>query len=262
MEDIDALPHELVRLAGQEAFDAAERLDARPIKIIDLEINRIAHDHVDRHVLDHVLQLTDVPVRLDLFGHDIPGQHRADIIALIIQDRCHQKIEIFVAELNDCRMRQILRVGQQLALVFRVLVEDIDALPHELVRLAGQEMLELLQGPDTGGVGIDDPKIIQVAHDHIDRHAIDHLLKAIALSPQIRWLGAGLRNVLQAFLLPLCLTRDIRARFHFQHFCFPQLGDGPGARRRMRLKPAPVGRSGPSEPRLRSNVGQSVRDFP
>ena len=76
-------------------------------------------------------------------------------------------------------MRQIFRIGKQPALVCRVLVKDVDALAQQFVNLAGQKMLEGLEGVDARLVDVVDRQILGVRDHDVDRHVVQHLVKAI-----------------------------------------------------------------------------------
>lgn len=59
--------------------------------------------------------------------------------------------------------------------MLRVLVEDIDARAHDLVRLHRQQVLEGLERLDADLVGVIDREVLQIQGQDVDRHLFDHL---------------------------------------------------------------------------------------
>ena len=75
-------------------------------------------------------------------------------------------------------MEQIFRIAQQMALMIRIIVEDVDALPDQVLRRDRQEMLQGGQSRLPGLIGVDDLEIVaRIAHQHIHRHGVDHGLQ-------------------------------------------------------------------------------------
>ena len=71
------------------------------------------------------------------------------------------------------RIGRFLRVGEQLALVGRVLVEDVDARAQHVLRLDGQIALQLAQRGQRRGIDEDDLQIA-VGHEHVGRGVFEH----------------------------------------------------------------------------------------
>ncbi len=162
-----------------------QRLQAGFVEVVDLEALRIAGHDVDRHVVDHLQKTRARAVRLDLLGHHAPGHHRADVGALPVVDGGDQEVERLGPQLDRGRVRQVARIGDDPALMRRVLVEDVDAGADELVGLERQIIFEPGERLGRDLVEIGDLEVFRIAHHHAHRHALDHLV-------ELRGLGLGL----------------------------------------------------------------------
>ena len=75
-------------------------------------------------------------------------------------------------------MRQIIGIRKDFALVRRVGMEDVDRPAHQLVDRTRKKMFESLERLLGRLVHIVDSEIVvDVAGDHVDRHAAQHLLE-------------------------------------------------------------------------------------
>ena len=74
-------------------------------------------------------------------------------------------------------MRQIGRIGQHLALVARIFVENIDALADDIVGgdALGKQILNLPERGDAGLVGIGDVEGRRIAEHNVSRQVVDQL---------------------------------------------------------------------------------------
>lgn len=107
------------------------------------------------------------------FGDHFPGDHRPDVFSIGIVNRAHQQVESFGAQLDLRPVREIFRIGKNLALVGRILVENRDARTHDFFDRNWQRVLQqrqLLPGScvDLGNVQV------EISQQNIDRHVLEN----------------------------------------------------------------------------------------
>ena len=176
VEDVDAGADDVVGLHRQYVLQLLQGGDAGLVGVVDLEIFQITGEHVDGHVLDHLGQARRLGVELELLGDHAPGEHGRHVVAVRVHDRRDQQVKVFPADLDDGRVGQVCGIGEQLALMGRVLVEDVDAGADDVIGLHRQHVLQLLQGGDAGLVGVGNLEFVQIAYQDVDGHVLDHLL--------------------------------------------------------------------------------------
>ena len=114
---------------------------------------------------------------LQLVGDQLPGDHRADVVLVLVVDGGDEQVGGLGTDLDIGPHRQVLVVGQDLALVGRVLVEDVDDRAEDVLGLDGQVPLQLAQGRQRGGVDVDDLQVA-VGHEHVRRRVLQHRREA------------------------------------------------------------------------------------
>ena len=151
VEDVDANAQDLVGLARQQVLDRLQGVDAGLVDVDDLQRLGVGHHDVDRHVVDHRLQALAL-------GDDRPRQQQVLHRAVGAVQGGDIELKQVRSEADDRLVRQVRRVGQQLALVRRILVEYVDALADDVVRRhAGRQLIsDQPQRLDAGIVGVGD----------------------------------------------------------------------------------------------------------
>ena len=175
VEYIDALTFELIRTYRQEMLQRPQGLDTRLVEIFDFEILGVGHHHVDGHFIKHLEQLTGLVLLLHLRRHDAPGEHGADIVAAPVMECRDEEVQPFATHINPGLVGQVAGIGQQLALMRRILVENIDRLAKHLIGLDRKHVLEFLQRFGRRLVEVINRKIIEITGHDTDRHVLDHL---------------------------------------------------------------------------------------
>ena len=110
---------------------------------------------------------------LQLVGDQLPGDHGAEVILVLVVNGGDEQVGDLGADLDIGPHRQVLVVGQDLALVGRVLVEDVDRRAQGVLGLDGQVPLELAQSGQRGGVDVDDLQVA-VGHEHVRGRVLQH----------------------------------------------------------------------------------------
>ena len=200
MEHVDALADHVLDLDRQVILQGLQRLGAEGVHVIDLEVLGVAHHDPDRHALDHLGELGGLGIGPDLLGHDAPGEHGIDVVALGVVDGRDQEIEGLRADLDQRLVRQVLRIGDDPALVRGVLVEDVDAGADEVVGVDVDDLFQLLDRAQRRLVRIGDAEVLQVADHDVDRHILDHLAE-VRVRKSASPLGRSLLLLRCSFLL-------------------------------------------------------------
>ena len=71
-------------------------------------------------------ELMNAPFRFHFLGDERPCEHRSKIAAVIGHDSRHLHVQHFRAEIHAAVERQVGRIGENAALMLRVLVKDVD----------------------------------------------------------------------------------------------------------------------------------------
>ena len=129
--------------------------------------------HRVRHAGDRVDVLVHLGHEPDLGRSQRPRHHGGGIGAVDLHRRQPQ-LERVVAQLDAGRVRQVLAVGEQAALMRRVLVEHVDRAADQLVDLDRHRVLDLAQRPQRRLVGVGDLEGRNVGEHDVDRHVVQH----------------------------------------------------------------------------------------
>ncbi|MGY4417903.1 hypothetical protein ACVWY2_000328 [Bradyrhizobium sp. JR6.1] len=190
VEDVERVAEDLVRRHREQVLHGVERLEAGLVDVGDVEVG-IAHHDVDRHVVEHLQQPLGLGFKPRLLGRELPGQHRSAVAAARIGHRRHGEIERLAADGDARLVRQVLRIGQEPALMLRVLVKDVDRLSDQRVDFHRQNMLDLFQILPRRLVDVGDLEIVQLAEHDTDRHVVEQPVRTVradyacdALHPQ------------------------------------------------------------------------------
>jgi len=136
------LADKVVDLARQQTFQWPQCVDTGFVRIGDRKIFPIHEHHIDRHLIKHLRLLVCFFFHANFVRNDTPRQHRGNVIALLIVQRGHQKVQNLVADRNFRLMRQVRRIGQHFALMLRRFVKDIDTLAENFIGGDRQDMLD------------------------------------------------------------------------------------------------------------------------
>ena len=141
------------------------------------------HDRAVHLELNHRLRFadrSDLSVQFNLCGFDanclrddFPSRHRPRILLVFVVDRGNQQVQDFRPHFDPRKMRQVLVVGQQAALMGRVLVEDVNRLPNHFRNLHRQELLQ--RAKVLGGRRVHVLNLqVQPRQDHVDWKVVHH----------------------------------------------------------------------------------------
>ena len=133
-------PGEVAAACGIDHLQDALDLDAKFLRLLPLAFGGFA----------------DLAFVLQLFGDQFPGDHRAQIVLVPVVNGRDQQVGCLRPDVDVGANGQILGVAEQLALMRRVLVEDVDARPQHVLRRDGQVPFDLLQRGKRGGVHVGD----------------------------------------------------------------------------------------------------------
>ena len=179
VEHIDRLAEQSVGRDRQVLFDALQGLEAGLVGVVDAEVLEVAGHHVDRHLVDHFQEPFGVLLGLHLLGDDVPRQHRVQVGAAAAEDRPDVEVKHLAGDVDARRVRQVFRVAEQIALMLRPLVEDVDRGSDDILCLQVQGMLDRLEQLDRLGVGVVDGEVLQLTGHDRQRPIVDHLLEAV-----------------------------------------------------------------------------------
>jgi hypothetical protein len=137
----------------------------RSRRALHLRRGRRQHPGKPLHVL------LEIVGQLHIACHDRPAQHRAGVVAALVGQPGDPQVERFRTELDLSRMRQVLGIADDAALMRRVLVEDVERVAEDLVRRHRKQVLHGVERLEAGLVDVGDVEI-GIAHHDVDRHAV------------------------------------------------------------------------------------------
>ena len=178
VEDVDALAKQLIGRYRQQMLQLPQCIYACGVDVVDLELFRVAGQHVNRHVVDHLQKPGAIGVGLYLLSDNRPGQHRPHVGAGFVADGGDQQVQCLRTDVDKRLVRQVLRVRQDVALVRRDLVEHVDRMADHVVDFDRQMRFQRAQGVGRELVHVVDFEVDGVAHHHAHRHVLHHLVEA------------------------------------------------------------------------------------
>ena len=120
------LPREVAAAGRIDHIQDALHLDAQFLGLLPLAFGR----------------LLDLAFDFQLLGDQFPGDHRAEVVLVLVVDGGDQQVGRLGADVDVGPDGQVLGVAEDLPLMGRVLVEDVDARTQDVLRLDRQVTFE------------------------------------------------------------------------------------------------------------------------